>query len=169
MVIEGGYSDNKDDSGGKTRWGVTEEVARRHGYQGKMSELPQTVAAKIYTTEYWDSLNLNAIEGICPAIAEELFDTGVNLGTYRAATFLQRSLNVLNLKQGIYKDIKVDGKLGYQSLLALMAYRDARGDEGLIVLHRALNCLQGAFYIELTERREKDETFIYGWLLNRVV
>ena len=33
---------------------------------------------------------------------------------------------------------------------------------------RALNCLQGAFYIELTERRQKDERFAYGWLLNRV-
>jgi len=32
----------------------------------------------------------------------------------------------------------------------------------------ALNCLQGAFYVELAEKREKDERFVYGWLLNRV-
>ncbi len=33
---------------------------------------------------------------------------------------------------------------------------------------RALNALQGAFYVELAERRAKDEAFVYGWLLNRV-
>jgi len=38
-----------------------------------------------------------------------------------------------------------------------------------LVLCRALNCLQGAYYIELAERREKDERFVYGWLKNRVV
>jgi len=40
-------------------------------------------------------------------------------------------------------------------------------DEYLLL--RALNCLQGSFYIELAERREKDERFIKGWLVHRVV
>ena len=40
--------------------------------------------------------------------------------------------------------------------------------DGEVVLVRALNSLQGAFYVELAEKRQKDEAFVYGWLLNRV-
>jgi len=35
-------------------------------------------------------------------------------------------------------------------------------------LYKMLNALQGAYYIELAERREKDEDFIYGWFKHRV-
>ena len=123
----------------------------------------------IYTSrKYWEELSLDLVEKLAPAIAEELADTGVNMGTMRAGEFLQRSLNVLN-KQGMsYKDIKVDGDIGPRTVSALKAYVDIRKDDGVIVLHRALNTLQGAFYISLAERRQKDERFIFGWLLNRV-
>jgi Glycosyl hydrolase 108 len=33
---EGGYSNHPADRGGATRWGVTEAVARAHGYRGDM-------------------------------------------------------------------------------------------------------------------------------------
>jgi hypothetical protein len=36
------------------------------------------------------------------------------------------------------------------------------------VLLTALNCLQGARYIELTEGREADEAYLFGWAANRV-
>jgi hypothetical protein len=51
---------------------------------------------------------------------------------------------------------------------ALKRYLFLRGRDGQVVLLRMLNALQGAFYIELAERREKDETFIYGWFRARV-
>jgi len=36
------------------------------------------------------------------------------------------------------------------------------------VLLTALNCSQGARYLELAEGREKNEDFLFGWVLNRV-
>ena len=44
----------------------------------------------------------------------------------------------------------------------------ALDEAGEHVMLRALNCLQGAFYINLSRSRQKDETFLYGWLDNRV-
>ena len=41
---EGGYSDHAADPGGKTRYGITEVVARSHGYRGDMRELPLDAA-----------------------------------------------------------------------------------------------------------------------------
>lgn len=168
IQIEGGYVDNPDDSGGPTMYGITESVARDNGYLGLMSCFPRPLAEKIYSDRYWYSLRLDDIEKLSPRIAEELVDTGVNQGVYRAGEFLQRSLNVFNKKQGIYDDVRVDGRVGNATLRALKAYLEFRGSVGELVLFRALNSLQGAFYVKLTERREKDESFIFGWFLNRV-
>ena len=48
LGIEGDYSDHPSDPGGKTRWGVTEAVAREVGYRGDMRDLPVDLAKRIY-------------------------------------------------------------------------------------------------------------------------
>lgn len=165
---EGDYVDNPDDSGGPTRWGITEREARANDYTGPMQALPRAVAFDIYQARYWNALNLDIIEKLAASIAEELADTGVNMGVHRAGTFLQRALNVLNKKATQYPDLVVDGQPGEKTMKALKRYLFLRGRDGQVVLLRMLNALQGAFYIELAERREKDETFIYGWFRARV-
>lgn len=169
--IEGDYSDHKSDSGGKTRYGITEYLARRYNYKGDMKNLPLDIAKDIYKKEFWLKLELDSIENICPSITHELLDTAINQGVGRASEYLQLCLNALNARQTIYKDIRIDGDIGPATLNALKKYTQKRGDEGEIVLLRALNCLQGAFYINLTQKpkREKDEDFLYGWILNRIV
>jgi lysozyme family protein len=169
IKIEGGYVNDPDDSGGETNFGVTEKVARANGYHGKMIDMPKETAFNIYAEQYWDAINLDEIEKYSHNIAKELADTGVNMGTGRAAEFLQRSLNALNSNGTLFADLTVDRDIGPSTLKAFNAYLTKRGTKGELVLFRALNCLQGVFYIELVERREKDEAFIYGWLLNRVV
>ena len=164
IFIEGGYANDSYDSGGKTQYGITEAVARSNGYRGHMRDLPMDKAKAIYIKKYWNKLNLGDIVKIAPRVAEELFDTAVNMGTGRAGRFLQRSLNVFG------KDAKltVDGAVGPKTIKALKKFIDKRGGYGDIVLTRALDSLQGSFYITLAERRIKDKRFIYGWFKNRV-
>lgn len=168
VLIEGGYVDDPADSGGKTRYGITERVARANGYKGAMRDLSLDIAEAIYRSQYWDPLRLDSVARVSTPVADELFDSAVNLGVRRAATWLQRSLNVLNGRQGLYADMIVDGFVGPVTIAALRDYIEHRGDEGATVLLRALNGLQAAFYIELAERRERDERFVYGWILKRV-
>jgi len=162
---EGGWVDDPQDSGGETNYGITIGTARRYGYMGPMRELTQAQAYHIYAEQYWNSLRLDDIARHSEKVAEELADTAVNMGVRRAGIFLQRSLNVLNKNGRLYDDLVVDGRIGPASLRAFNKYI-VRRDE--IVLFRMLNCLQGAFYVELAERRRKDERFVYGWFLNRV-
>jgi lysozyme family protein len=166
--IEGGFSDDPSDSGGATRYGITEAVARRHGYTGPMRELPVVTAKAIYRADYWDAQSLDTVAMLSRRIAWELFDTGVNMGTGQAGEFLQMSLNAFNRQAADYPDIEVDGEIGHATLEALTAFLKRRGKDGETVLLRALNALQGAAYIELAERREKDERFVFGWFLQRV-
>lgn len=166
--IEGGFSDDPADSGGATRYGITEAVARRHGYTGPMRELPADLARAIYRADYWGAQNLDTVAMFSRRIARELFDTGVNMGIGQAGEFLQMSLNAFNRQGADYTDIEVDGEIGPKTLDALDAFLKRRGRDGETVLLRALNALQGAAYIELAERRDKDERFIFGWFLQRV-
>lgn len=165
LNVEGGYVNDPGDSGGETNFGITVAVARAAGYTGSMRDLPRATAFDIYAELYWDKVRADDILAISPAVCEEVVDTGVNMGTGRAGKFLQRSLNVLNSRGKMYEDLVVDGGIGPATIRALRAYCDHRDEETLV---KALNCLQGAKYIELAERREKDERFVYGWLKNRV-
>ncbi|WP_288843895.1 glycoside hydrolase family 108 protein [uncultured Deefgea sp.] len=168
LGIEGGYSNNPKDSGGETNWGVTVAVAREEGYAGRMVDMTRDQAKMIYLRRYWVKPHFADIGARSAAIAAELFDTGVNCGTATSSMMLQRALNVMNNQATLYGDLKVDGAIGPATLTALDRYLAKRGREGEVVLLKALNCIQGERYIDLAERRQKDEAFVYGWIKNRV-
>lgn len=168
ILVEGGYSDHAADLGGKTKYGITEAVARANGYNGDMAALTIDRAKVIYKAQYWDTLRLDQVLPMAPSIAEELFDTAVNMGVSKAGEFLQRALAAFNRQGKDYPDLKPDGVVGPMTISALHTYLRIRGKEGEEVLHRALNALQGARYVEITEARPANEAFTYGWFLRRV-
>ncbi|HEY6047601.1 MAG TPA: glycosyl hydrolase 108 family protein, partial [Sphingomicrobium sp.] len=77
---EGGYVNHPADAGGPTCFGITEAVARASGYSGPMRQLPRDEAAAIYKRLYWLRPRLDEVAKRSPAVAAELFDTGVNMG-----------------------------------------------------------------------------------------
>lgn len=168
IATEGGYVDDPSDSGGETNYGITKSVARDNGYSGDMIGLPIQLAYRIYSKKYWDSMRLDEICRVSESIAEELADTGINMGVIRAGEFFQRSLNVLNKQGSLFNDLFVDGIVGDKTIKAFKHLYLIREKPGVDVLLKMLNSLQGAFYISLAERRQKDQRFIFGWFMNRV-
>lgn len=165
ISIEGGFTDNPLDSGGPTRYGITERVARKYGYTGRMDCLPKEFAFSVYETIYWNAVCADDLLLISEDLAYEVVDTAINMGVYRASTFLQRWLNVLNRSQELYIDLTVDGKMGNKTIAALKAY--VQSGRKVDVLTTALNCSQGAYYLYLAEEYEKNEEFVYGWIDKR--
>lgn len=99
---EGGFSDHKDDPGGATCWGVTEQVARASGYTGDMRQLPVQLAKDIYRQKYWDAVRADELPA---AVRYQVFDAAVNSGVGQSIRWLQRALGVAD-----------DGKLGAVTL-----------------------------------------------------
>jgi len=166
---EGGYVNHPADKGGPTCFGITETVARAHGFAGAMAELPREEAAAIYRRLYWLRPRFDQVADRAPRLAAELFDTGANMGPAVAATFLQRALTALNRGGRDYADLVPDGRVGSATLAALDGFLDARGRHGgETVLLRAVEALQGERYLRLAEKRPANEAFLYGWLANRM-
>jgi lysozyme family protein len=89
---EGGYVNNPADRGGPTNYGITEQVARAFGYAGDMRSLPRSTALEIYRRQYWAGPGFDQVALRYPALAAELFDTGVNMGPKpRRRSFSERS------------------------------------------------------------------------------
>jgi lysozyme family protein len=166
---EGGFVDNPADKGGPTCFGITQAVARAHGYAGPMRLLPRSEAVAIYLRLYWLRPRFDEVAARNARLAAELFDTGVNMGPAVAVTFLQRALTALNRNGTDYPDLTPDGRVGPVTLAALDAFLHTRGKgSGETVLLRALEALQGERYLRLAERRPANEAFLYGWLANRI-
>lgn len=168
IKTEGGYSDNPNDAGGKTMYGITERVARAAGYHGDMRQMPVGVAREIYMQRYVVEPKFNLVLALSLPIGIELVDTGVNCGTAIAAQFLQRALNAFNQQGALWPDLPVDGQIGQRTISALTEYiRRRKNEDGERVMLVALNSLQGARYIDLALNTPRNESFVYGWLRNR--
>ena len=166
---EGGYVNHPADRGGATNFGITEAVARAHGFGGAMRDLPRREAVAIYRRLYWLRPRFDQVAMRSPRLAAELFDSGANMGPAVAATFLQRALTALNRSGKDYPDLVPDGHIGAATLAALDGFLKVRGKASAeTVLMRALEALQGERYLRLAERRPANEAFLYGWLANRI-
>lgn len=102
---EGGYSNNPDDPGGETMWGITARVARSHGYTNPMRDLPLEAAKAIAKASYWDACECDALP---PQVAFQVFDAVYNGG--HPARWLQQAAGVT-----------VDGDIGPMTIAAVNA------------------------------------------------
>ncbi len=166
---EGGYSNHPSDTGGETMWGITARVAKANGYYGAMKALPRAEAVRIYREQYFVKPGFALVAEISSAVAEKLFDTGVNMGPAWPSIWLQQWLNGLNRQGKDYADIAEDGAIGKGTVGALgrlIAVRGRAGAEAAIL--KGLNASQAARYLDLARGRPANEDFLYGWLTNRV-
>lgn len=170
MGHEGGYANDADDAGGETYkgisrvynpgwagWATIDTAKNGPNFPGSLDEnmALQIQVGAFYKDRYWD---VNRLDEMQQSIAEEMFDTGVNMGTSRAAKFFQKSLNYLNRNEELYASLSVDGKIGPASL---SAYNLVLEDE--IVLLSMLNTLQGEHYMNYMDDSPSQKKYARGW------
>jgi lysozyme family protein len=169
--FEGGYANSPIDSGGETMlgvsrnnfphwpgWPIVDALKKQPGFPttANANTRLKELSAAFYKENFWDVFRLDEVHN--QAIANEVFDTAVNMGTARAANFLQRAINVTNRRAQFAPDIQADGKIGPATIAALNAHKRPQ-----LVL-KVLNALQGEFYVRLAERKPDQEAFMESWL-----
>lgn len=132
---EGGYHFDPNDPGSETNFGISKK-----SYPAlPIKALTQAEAQAIYRKDYWDRL---ALDRFPPAIGIALFDTAVNLGRFRATSFLQRAAKVYE-----------DGMLGPETLKAV----GTLAAPALLIEYLARRAAAYALMDEL------DDFFALGW------
>lgn len=137
---EGGYSNDKKDSGGETKYGISKKAHPNED----IKNLTKERAIEIYRNQYWKKPKISLIED--DSISQKVFDIGVNVGSNRSIKFLQRALNE------IYNSLTVDGIMGNHTLKAT----NAADKDKLLYLYKK-HAKQ--YYESLNQPR-----FIKGWL-----
>ena len=155
--LEGGFSNDLNDRGGKTKYGITEfllDVCIDRGYlpNMKIENITKGDAELIYYKVFWEPLCLNEIQD--KLITAEIFDTAVNSSGKKAVKIVQESLNFLG------ENLKVDGLIGIQTLTLIKKWiqKDKKS------LFKCLNGFQFINFVEIVKNDSSQKTFSCGWM-----
>lgn len=172
---EGGYVKDPVDRGGETyrgiarvhhpQWSGWKRIDAQRGKTGFPNSLDRDRALQnnvktFYKRAYWDRFNGDELPD--QLLANEMYDTAVNMGVRRAVRFLQSSLNLLNRDQRDYQDLIVDGWFGDKTLRALQTL--LKNDRSSDALVKMMNIQQGARYVEIMAGDSSQERFARGWI-----
>ncbi len=167
---EGGYVKDPRDKGGETYMGISRKYhpdwegwkkfidpcnnpefgsTLKRGDIIDVEELHSLVKS-FYKENFWDRLRCSSLES--QEIADELYDTAVNMGIVTAVKILQRSINLL-----ISGSISVDGIIGYKTLCNANQINPK-------YLLKTLNGFQFMKYVSICETNPSQEKFFKGWL-----
>lgn len=147
LLVEGGYSNHKNDRGGKTKYGITQAVAKNYGIE----DLTIEQAKEIYYKKYYLKNKLDKVDNV--KIALSIFDFTVNSGLYGIRK-AQQALKELGYK------ITIDGVIGEQTIKFLNMVNE---DKFLNKYHE----LQIKFYNAIAKNKPTQKVFLKGWI-NRV-
>ena len=150
--VEGGYTNDENDRGGATNFGITHDDAKKYlGYTGDMRNFKKSDAEKIYEKVYYRGNHIDKITD--DRVALSIFDWTVNSG----GKGIKKAQIVAN-KFGA--NLVIDGIVGNKTLEAINAI-----DPKMFL--NEYHEMQRSFYKNLAARDSSQEVFLKGWL-NRV-
>jgi lysozyme family protein len=148
MQNEGGYVDNPNDTGGKTKFGITEGIYSfyldRRASEDDMMSITKDIAQAVYKKFFWDPLKLDEV--VSDGVATAIFDQVVNRGQSSVSRDVQRLIGV-----------KTDGIVGH---LTIMAINEQDPKEFIINFSRVT-----AFaYKSIAANNPSKQEFLTGWI-----
>jgi lysozyme family protein len=142
---EGLYSNDVDDAGGETKFGIS----KRSYPNLDIKNLSVEKAKKIYKKDFWENQNYKNIKN--KELAIKIFDLAVNIGSSRANKLIQRSLRSVNKKveeNGVLDDVTI----------CLINESDATD------LLSALKSEAAGYYRLIVSTKPHRAKFLKGWL-----
>ena len=144
-IVCGGYTNDPDDPGGETRFGIS----KRFHPDVDIANLTIDEAKAIYKKEYWDRMGLDPLADVSPRMATKVFDTGVNVGQFKASRYLQTALNLC--EPDTHSWLLEDGLIGPKTIAKLVKI----GED--VALEKYAK-VQYGYYVSLDKPK-----YIKGW------
>ncbi len=185
MSREGGlvWSKVRSDRGGETFAGISRkfwqlETAQMWGKidavkgyadfpaclgRDAMRSLLEPLVRVFYLKHFWERAGLSLLDD--QAVANEVYDTGINVGLEPAARFLQEAAGAVNWGTGVLAP-DVDGRLGPATAAAVNALCRKRNIRDALLVD--LNIRQGVWYQGIVERDQGQKANYRGWLIGRI-
>ena len=140
---EGGdtITNDKDDTGGLTRWGISQNNNR----DVDVTNLTEQEAQAIYYKRYWTVAYCDEIPDFMQLIQ---FNCAVNCGPNTAIKTLQKTIGV-----------KADGVVGGKTRFAYNTYK--HGAKRFTLTYLSWQCL---YYFNIAHRRESQFKWLRGWV-----
>lgn len=146
--IEGGYSNDPDDLGGETKYGIS----KRSYPKEDIKNLTIERAVEIYKRDFWNPCKLDKIEN--QITANIIFRFVVNAGVPRGVRLLQETLNTF---VPLIAGVKVDSIVGNQTLYAVGVIRPIRLQDSL----RVAIC---RYYLDVVLLKPVQKKHFQGWI-----
>jgi len=172
---EGIYSNDKDDKGGETVFGIARKKhphlklwnivdslkeSTNFMYSLEHDKHLNNLVSDFYFEEFWKPLHCDIFPH---SIAAELFESAINFSPKSEIQILQKTLNLLNKNEQTYSDIEADGIFGQITLRTCNLYFD---NFSIQLFFKVLNVYQAFHYVNLMENNPVYEKFI--GLFNRI-
>ena len=176
--FEGGYDNDPDDRGGETYAGIARNFFPAWSGWKLIDQIKKNAKSKTainrackvdhylvrawYKTQWFDALGLGELP---QPLANEIFEQSVNLGKAGSGKKVQIICNAYNYLSGakkLFTDLKVDGAIGPKTLAALKIILANKANAESLV--HALNCMQGAHYLELAAKKFTQRKYTVGWM-----
>jgi lysozyme family protein len=163
LAHEGTLSNDKDDNGGTTNYGISLRYLKSTGelkYDldhdgdidvGDIVKLSKAQAIDIYREDWWNKYDYERLTS--QRVANKVLDMAVNMGQKQAIKLLQRSINRANDNQHLI----IDGVFGPLTIQAANLV-----DENKLVPILKTECAQ--FYEDLVNHNGQYKKFFAGWL-----
>lgn len=153
-----------------TIWPIVDELKEKSGFPGTLDTDPRIRQATLdfYKHSFWDALGLDYC--IDQAVADELYEEAVNMGTGTGGKNLQEALNFVNRVSDaggvklLWPDVEVDGRPGPVTMQAVSACAAAKRLGPLVDW---MNVLQGEDLAAFMRRLPDQRVFAAG-LVRRV-
>lgn len=138
LECEGGVSNNKNDSGGLTKFGISQK-----SYPNlDINNLTREDAIRIYKRDYWNKCGCDELP---EQIAFMVFDQAVNQGVYAAIRDLQKAVGV-----------EMDGIIGKITL-------DAVYNKNVKEVIEELSTIRLCRYSSTVFANPSNKVFLLGW------
>jgi len=147
LAREGGakYTDDRDDPGGATKYGISQRAYPNLNIRN----ITEADARDIYKRDYWDRIRGDEIKS--QIVAENIFDTAVNMGVRTAGKLAQLTFNIN----------PVDGIIGRLSLKKINESPDKLKEELFIA---KFTIAKIARYAYICNKRKESRKYLLGWI-----